>query len=190
MTLGDSDIRPFITECCAGSEIAWKRFFELFHPLIAGTVRKTVEYDHEDIIQIIYCKFIDNNYGLLRKFRGESFFELLAYIRQVAFNTAVNQRRSQGVEKIRMKNIEDFLEHLRSDDNPETYYLQTEISHEVLRAIDQLSIKYREPVYLLMQGYKHKEIASILEIPIDTASTRIRRAYSQLQEKLQKVMIN
>ncbi len=103
MVYANSDIRPFIAECCVGSATAWNRFFELFHSLIAGTVRKTVSYDHDDIVQTVYCKLIDNNYGLLRKFRGESFYELLAYIRQIAFNTAVNQRRSQGAGEGRVR---------------------------------------------------------------------------------------
>jgi RNA polymerase sigma factor (sigma-70 family) len=190
MAFANSELRPFIAECCSGSEAAWGQFFELFHPLIAGTVRKVVNFDQEDIIQTIYCKLIDNNYGLLRKFRGESFYELLAYIRQIAFNTAANQRRSQGVEKARTTSIEDFMELLSSDDNPETHYLQTEVSREILSAITKLDIKYREPVYLLMQGYKHKEIADILGVPIDTASTRIRRAYSKLEENLKELIVD
>ena len=186
----NADIRPFIAECCIGSETAWNRFFELFHPLIAGTVRKAVSYDHDDIVQTVYCKLIGNNYGLLRKFRGESFYELLAYIRQIAFNTAVNQRRSQGAEKARITGIEDFIGLLSSEHDPETRYLQTEVSREVMSAVAALDIKYREPVYLLMQGYKHKEIAGILGVPIDTASTRIRRAYAKLEENLKEFIVN
>jgi len=53
-----------------------------------------------------------------------------------------------------------------------------------MACVMQLDVKYREPVFLLMQGFKHKEIAEILNIPIDTASTRIRRAYEKLETEL------
>jgi len=182
------DTRSFVLECCNGSEAAWNRFFDLFHPLIAGTVRKVVDYDEDDVIQIVYCKLIDDNYRLLRNFRGETFYELLAYLRQIAHNVAANHRRSQGVEKSRITSIEDFIEFLSANQTPETHYLQMETSREIMAAILSLDSKYREPVYLLMQGYRHREIASILGVPIDTTSTRIRRAHLKLEEKLKELI--
>ncbi|MFZ5631202.1 MAG: RNA polymerase sigma factor [Spirochaetota bacterium] len=182
------DTRSFVSKCCTGSESAWSKFFELFHPLIAGTVRKIVEFDQEDVVQTVYFKLIEDNYRLLRNFRGDSFYELLAYIRQISHNVAANHRRSQGVEKSQTTSIDDFLELLTANDTPETRYLQLEASSEIMAAVMSLDAKYREPAYLLMQGYKHKEIAGILAIPIDTASTRIRRAYQKLEENLKELV--
>jgi len=180
----DIDIRLLIAECCSGSETAWGRFFELFHPLIAGTVRKTASVDAEDIIQAVYLKLIDGDYALLKKFRGTTFYEFLNFVRQIAFNTATNQRRAQGKEQARTAQLEDLSELLSARPNPETSFLQRETSAEIMACVMQLDVKYREPVFLLMQGFKHKEIAEILNIPIDTASTRIRRAYEKLETEL------
>jgi DNA-directed RNA polymerase specialized sigma24 family protein len=56
-----------------------------------------------------------------------------------------------------------------------------------MSAVAALDIKYREPVYLLMQGYKHKEIAGILGVPIDTASTRIRQSVCKIRRKPERI---
>ncbi|MBS0617654.1 MAG: RNA polymerase sigma factor [Spirochaetes bacterium] len=180
----DIDIRLLLTECCSGSETAWARFFELFHPLIAGTVRKTVNADEEDIIQAIYLKLIDSDYALLKKFRGTTFYEFLNFVRQIAFHTATNQRRAQGKEQARIAQTEDLGTLLSASPNPEASFLQREASAEIMACVMRLDIKYREPVFLLIEGFKHKEIAEILKIPIDTASTRIRRAYEKLEKEL------
>lgn len=183
-----NDIPAFIAACCAGSQAHWNQFFEIFHPLIAGTVRQMTGEDTEDIVQAVYFKLIDENYRLLRQFRGESFYELLAYLRQISVNTAANFRRSQGLHRARMTSIDEFVETLATPDNPEARYLNTETSAEIQAAVMRLDIKYREPVHLLIQGFKHREIAEILQLPIDTVSTRIRRAYEKLEKDLKDLV--
>lgn len=180
----DIDIRLLLTECCSGSETAWGRFFELFHALIAGTVRKTVSVDEDDIIQAVYLKLIDGDYTLLKKFHGTTFYEFLNFVRQIAFHTAMNHRRAQGKEQTRIAQLEDLDTLLSASLTPEMSFLQREASAEIMACIMQLDVKYREPVFLLMQGFKHKEIAEILKIPIDTASTRIRRAHEKIKKEL------
>jgi RNA polymerase sigma-70 factor (ECF subfamily) len=55
----------------------------------------------------------------------------------------------------------------------------------VLDAIEKLPIKHQIVVQLyLIEGYDHEEIGSILDIPIKTSRTHLRRGRLQLQELL------
>jgi len=178
------DVRGFIAACCLGSEPAWNLFFDIFHPLVSATVRRMGIRDAEDAIQSTYLKLIEDNYRLLKKFRGGTFYELLSYVRKVTLHTGANYARAEAFRQIRQIQMEEFIDILATSDSPESLYLNAEFAREIQLAVAQLDLKYREPVYLVMQGYKHREIADILNMPIDSVSTRIRRAYQQLQKKM------
>ncbi len=62
----------------------------------------------------------------------------------------------------------------------------TNISKEsIIKAIDELKAKYKVVVSLyLVEGYDHEEISHILEIPIKTSRTHLRRGKLKLQELL------
>jgi len=53
-------------------------------------------------------------------------------------------------------------------------------------SLTKLNPKYRDPLLLnLVEGYGYQEIADILELPINTVATRIRRAKEQMRMLLQ-----
>lgn len=59
---------------------------------------------------------------------------------------------------------------------------------EVIRAVDNLPIKYRAVVLLAdVEEFDYKEIAQILEIPIGTVMSRLSRARQNLRESLSDV---
>ncbi|MDT7831322.1 RNA polymerase sigma factor [Flavobacteriaceae bacterium S356] len=58
---------------------------------------------------------------------------------------------------------------------------------EVIAAIEQLPIRYGLVLNLyLMEGYNHSEISEIMQIPIKTSRTHLRRGKLQLQELLKE----
>ena len=62
---------------------------------------------------------------------------------------------------------------------------QAEQHREVLSAIQGLPAIYREPFVLRhVNGWSYKEIASVMELPVDTVETRLVRARRLLRETL------
>ncbi|WP_296382036.1 sigma-70 family RNA polymerase sigma factor [Winogradskyella sp.] len=58
---------------------------------------------------------------------------------------------------------------------------------EILNEIEQLSQKHKIVVQLyLIEGYDHQEISDILEIPIKTSRTHLRRGKLKLQDLLKQ----
>lgn len=55
---------------------------------------------------------------------------------------------------------------------------------EINQAIDSLSQDMKEPFSMFVSGYKYKEIAETLDLPIGTVKSRIFFARKQLQETL------
>ena len=61
---------------------------------------------------------------------------------------------------------------------------------EVYKAIHKLSKVYREPFMMHFKGFKYKEIARCLAIPIGTVKNRIHLAKKQLQYLLRPYCLN
>ena len=58
---------------------------------------------------------------------------------------------------------------------------------ELYDAIEALSEEYRLPIVLhYMEGYKLREIADILELPMGTVKTRLLRGKKRLREQLEE----
>lgn len=59
--------------------------------------------------------------------------------------------------------------------------------HQIITAIETLNEKYKIVVKLyLIEGYDHKEISEILEIPVKTSRTHLRRGKLKLQTILKQ----
>lgn len=61
----------------------------------------------------------------------------------------------------------------------------SQIQHEDLQgAVAQLLAVHREPLLLHLEGFKYREIAELLAIPVGTVKNRIHIARKELQERL------
>ncbi|MGQ3014588.1 MAG: RNA polymerase sigma factor [Flavobacteriales bacterium] len=66
--------------------------------------------------------------------------------------------------------------------DPETQLLSSEIA----KKIDALDLDYRMPFRMYFEGFKYKEIAEDLGLPIGTVKSRIFLARKQLMEELKE----
>jgi RNA polymerase sigma-70 factor (ECF subfamily) len=82
--------------------------------------------------------------------------------------------------------IETDVINLTIEDAANDWMFSSEISkHQVLAAIENLPNKHQVVVKLyLIEGYDHEEISSILDIPIKTSRTHLRRGRLQLRDLL------
>lgn len=136
------------------------------------------EADAEDIVQEAYLrafKFFSGYYG------GDSRVWLLTIVRNASY-TWLQQNRA-----LRLADpIEDKLDEVGLDfADPEILLLQSVDSQIVRHALQELPVQFREVVVLReMEGLSYKEIANIVDIPIGTVMSRLKRGRKRLHALL------
>ncbi|GAB5538189.1 MAG: RNA polymerase sigma factor [Salibacteraceae bacterium] len=134
--------------------------------------------DAQDLIQDTFMKAI----AYKDKFREAT--NLKAWLYTIMKNTFINKYR----RKVKSKTIIDQSEDLyylnnapdQRDRNPSTIFNTQEIRKEV----NSLQAEYRVPFNMHTDGYKYKEIADQLNLPIGTVKSRIFLARQKLMTSL------
>ena len=113
----------------------------------------------------------------LEDFKGEGSFE--GWIRRIMIRESISFLRVQKDMEFQDEPIEDYRESFNS--------VQEEIDAEhIQQLIDGLPEGYRVVfVMYAIEGYKHQEIASMLNITIGTSKSQLFKARKMLQEKLE-----
>jgi RNA polymerase sigma-70 factor (ECF subfamily) len=86
--------------------------------------------------------------------------------------------------------IEDKLDELGTDFlDPEVLLLQHLDSQKVREALQELPVEFREVVVLReMEALSYKEIANVVDIPIGTVMSRLKRGRERLHKLLASYM--
>lgn len=126
--------------------------------------------DAEDVCQDV----------LIKLYRTERDFESEEHVKRWLIRVTVNQcRKVFRAPWRRTEPLEDYADRLGFE-QPE--------DRGLFLAVMELDRKYRLPVLLYYyEGYSTAEIASILDMPPNTVSTRLARARAQLRKKLTEV---
>ncbi len=156
--------------------------------LYASALRLTRnEGQAEDLVQDTVMRA----WRFFEKFQKGTNFR--AWIFKILTNTFINSYRRNSRERglqdeSERQSVEarffssDLTEQTQ---NPEQYLLDRVMSHDVLKAIDALSIDFRMVVILAdLQEFSYKEIAEILDVPVGTVMSRLFRGRKQLQKML------
>ena len=140
------------------------------------------EADAEDIVQEAYLrafKFFSGYYG------GDTRAWLLTIVRNTSY-TWLQQNRA-----LRLADpIEDKLDEVGLDfADPEILFLQSVDSQIVRHALQELPVEFREVMVLReMEALSYKEIANIVDIPIGTVMSRLKRGRKRLHGLLANLM--
>ncbi len=112
----------------------------------------------------------------LQDFKSEGSFE--GWVRKIMIRESISFLRVQKDFEFRDEAIEDGRQSFDS--------FQTEIDAEhIQQLIDELPEGYKVVfVMYAIEGYKHQEIANILNITIGTSKSQLFKARKMLQEKL------
>ena len=136
------------------------------------------EDDAQDLLQETFVKALSyKDY-----YREKSNFK--AWLFTIMKNTFINQYR----KKTRFNTLIDktdekyFINKSKPADasEPETVLNYQEISEEV----DKLDDTYKKPFQMHFEGYRYKEIADELDVPVGTIKSRIFQARKKLMNKL------
>ncbi len=173
-----SDEERIIDGCIAGDRKIQKLLYDRYSPTMMGIcMRYSKSQDEaEDIMQDGFIKVFTNIEG----FRRQGSFE--GWIKRIMVNTALNYY--QKSKKNRHQNIDEIRENTIIDDyEPERKLPYTQM--EMLEAIRTLPTGYNMIFNLyVFEKYKHREIAEMLDISVNTSKSQLSKARTFLQKSL------
>ena len=175
------DVEKDIVEgCIQGKSSAQRKLFDAYSRLLLGVCNRyaaNIE-EAEDIMQEGFVKIFLN----IKEFKGEG--SLVAWMRRIMINTAITH-----YHKMRKHRYHDDLEEVRESKFEDQDWSEAEFTREELyNVIHRMPEGYRMVFSLYaVEGYKHREIAEILNIDENTSKSQYSRARRWLQERLIKL---
>jgi len=159
---------------------------EVSGPLLLMTALKAVRHREtaEDILQETYLKA----YKGLDRFRGDSRIGTWLYrIHRNNIIDTLGKLSKQSQESLTNPEILDEAYESASpidyEISPEEQLLQKEEEQQVLADIAELPLNHRTEMFLRYQGYKDKEIAKILDKPVNTVKVNFFRGKKKIIDK-------
>jgi RNA polymerase sigma-70 factor (ECF subfamily) len=155
-------------------EAMYRRFAPKMYGVCLRFARNSMEA--EDILQEGFIKI----FTFLKDYRHEGSFE--GWIRKTFVNTAINFYRRKSKELLEVS----IQQHDMSIPfNPSI--IENLSANELLELIQELPPGYRLVFNLnVIEGYTHKEIATLLGISENTSKSQLSRARATLQNKINK----
>jgi len=160
-----------IQACKKQDRRAQQLLFDRFSPVMFGLCKRYLKKreDAEDVLVEGFFKVLTK----LDQYSGKGSFE--GWIRRIMVNEALMHLRKN-------KNLKMTLE-------INDYYLKTMVTVEdelqaadILNLLDRLPTGYRTVFNLyVLEGYKHREIAEMLDISINTSKSQLILAKKRMQ---------
>lgn len=167
-----------VSGCLKKNPLAQKHLWERFSRKMMGVCLRysNDKDDAEDILQVGFIKVFEN----IESFKGSGSLE--GWVRRIMVNTALNHYR-QNKQSRESLDIE-VVDYMVEGDNQVSDRLDAK---ELMRMIQRLPPGFRSVFNLFaIEGYSHKEIASMLEISEGTSKSQYARARAFLQRMIQK----
>lgn len=167
-----------LAEACAdGDYRAQKRLYQLYAPQMMGICMRYSSdvADAEDVLQDGFITI----YNHIDSFSGKG--PLGGWMRRIMVNTALQRyRASKNVKLVRLDDSEVRLQEVSDD------VLSSMEADELLRKIQRLPVGFRTVFNLYaIEGYKHHEIAELLDISEGTSKSQYSRGRSLLREMIE-----
>lgn len=176
--------RDLLKRCLHHEPGAWNDFVDRFLGLVYHVIGHSADQrsfpltseDTEDIAAQVMLQVIDNDYAVLRNFRGQS--SLATYLTVIARRTTVHElaRRANNLP-LRANNASADAE---GDEPPPGKSL--EAIDEVSKLLKKLPEKERSVVKLyFLEGRSYEDISKELTIPINSIGPILARARRKLR---------
>ena len=166
-----------IEKAIANNREAQRALFDTYAPKMLSVCRSYIsdlQYAEDVMLNGFFKVFAH-----LKSFKNEGSFE--GWIRRIMVRESISFLRTQ-------KQIEFSIEEVKNEDNP-LNNISTDVEvAELQQLIDELPEGYRMVfVMYAVEGYKHHEIAEMLNISEGTSKSQLFKARKLLQEKLNKI---
>lgn len=176
--------------CLTGDKQAWAVFVERFACLVRWAIRTKIaksrlsidEGEVDDIFQQVFVDIWCNN--RLKALRNPK--SLSSWLVIISQNATINFARSEKrFPKSQTEQVSEDIAYTST--NPRTEANNSQLYKIVEELVSALPLKERRIITLeLFYDLKHREIANIMSIPINTVSTIIARIKQGLREKLKE----
>ena len=170
-----------IIEGCASHERkAQKVLYEKYSHLLFGVCLRYAagRAEAEDILQESFLKI----FSRIRDYTGRGSFT--GWMRKIVINTALTHYHAN----LKHRNNVGIEEYSISEAAASGFDEDLFSSEELYKVLNDLPNGYRIVFNLYaVEGYKHKEIAEILGIDLNTSKSQYSRAKAAIREKLEKL---
>lgn len=153
-------------------------------------IRKNVSSDEdaEDILQDVFYQLVKHMYNE----DDDPIEQVSGWLFRVAKNIIINKSKKKREESWPTKGEDDealaeFSKILFNDDNPtpDMVYMRALVWEELEEALAELPIEQKEAFELTaLDGLPVKEVAEIMEVPVNTLLSRKHYAVKYLRERL------
>jgi RNA polymerase sigma-70 factor, ECF subfamily len=177
--------RALLQRCLTRQPGAWNDFVDRFLGLIYHTVRHTAHLrsvelrpeDIEDVAAEILLQIIANDYAVLKQFKGTC--SLATYLVVIARRVCVHElARRTAAHEVQPSRARDVSE----TEQPPRAEVGLESLEEVQRLLSRLPSRDRRVVALFyLEGRSYEEIATELNIPVNTIGPILSRARKKLR---------
>jgi len=163
-----------IQDCIKGKRQAQKMIYDKYYRKMLGICQRysSSKAEAEDIMLMGFM----NIFSRIKSFTGSGSFE--SWMKKVMVNSAIDNFRKQ----------KKYKDHLNIEDHTDEISLSTTDFHkidkeDILKMLWNLPAGYRIVFNLFaIEGYKHEEIAEMLNISVNTSKTQLFKARKMLQE--------
>lgn len=172
--------RSILKGCIKGESSAQRRLFDSYSRMMLGVCNRYASNieEAEDIMQEGFVKIFLN----IKEFKGDG--SLVAWMRRIMINTSITH-----YHKMLKHRYHDDLDEVKETKFEDHQWEESDFtSEELFGVIRRMPEGYRMVFNLFaVEGYKHREIAKILEIDENTSKSQYSRARRWLQERLIKI---
>lgn len=169
--------KELIAACKKGDRKAQKALYDRYASVLLGIARRYVKNteDAEDVLVEGFFKIMTK----LDMYSGNGSFE--GWMKRIVVNESLMFLRKRGSFKadVELENVD-----AKDDTNIEDDLLASDI----LNVLDDLPTGYRTVFNMyVIEGYKHREIAEILNISINTSKSQLILAKKKMQVLLKNL---
>ncbi|SEQ24215.1 RNA polymerase sigma factor [Neolewinella agarilytica] len=172
--------QDLITGCKGNDRRAQRAVYDRYSPVMLAVARRYTarDADAEDVLVTAFFKVFDK----IASFNEQGSFE--GWIRRIVVNEALMLLR----KKHALKQASEL-----DDVNPATFSVPASATArlaeaDIMALLDTMPAGYRTVFNLyVVEGYKHREIAEMLEISINTSKSQLILAKKRMREQLEKM---
>ncbi len=191
--MNTEDEKILVSRCLEGDEAAWSELYRTFYPqirFVVGWKRWGFSKNEvEDGIQEVFTELIRS----LPNFRCES--RLSTFVDRLARNRCISHLRKKSALKRPKETFSVELEegmtrhHVVSGEaDPELSLLASEDHKDLARALAEMPEACRRIIALrYYRQMSYQEICAVLELPLGTVCSRLKRCLSKLKSSIYQV---
>ncbi len=174
MPTSDLDL---LTQWRGGDRQAGQRLFRRHFAAVARFFCNKADSDHEDLVQRTFVGCLEG----ADRFRAECSFR--TYLLRIAYHVLCSHYRTKYRRGEALTPSEVSLRDLSS--SPSSVVARNRRHQQLIEALRMMSIDYQVVLELYFwEEMTAAEIAGVLEIPLGTAQTRLRRAREGLAKQI------